>query len=147
MASIDPRRVAARVGVPLLFALAACGCTRKVEFAEVTGTVTLNNQPLAGVGVAFFPQGEGVDSHLVARATTDESGRYTLVGPDGQPAAVVGTNRVTVLPPPTPRSRNDPRPPPSLPVPPKYNTLKLTPLVKDVMAGGPQTIDLALTND
>jgi hypothetical protein len=131
----------------LLVAVANSACGRKVEFAEVNGTVTFNNTPLAGVSVAFFPQGEGVDPHLVARGTTDASGRYTLAGPQGQPIAVVGTNRVVVLPTKTPRSPGDPVPPPGPPIPARYSSPKLTPFVVEVKAGAAQTIDLPLTND
>jgi hypothetical protein len=118
-----------------------------VEFAEVNGTVTLNKQPLVGVGVAFFPHGEGISPEMVARGTTDNSGRYTLIRADGLPAVVVGTNRIVVLPPKTPRSPSDPRPQPGVSVPARYTSSNLTPFVFEVKAGGPQTIDLPLTND
>jgi len=61
-----------------------CGCgsaAEKPEFASklvpVTGTVTLNDQPLAGVMVIYQPakgQAEGENAFGV----TDESGKYTL---------------------------------------------------------------------
>jgi hypothetical protein len=145
MASISGR-AAAVLAAALLVAACVSGCGRKVEYAEVSGTVTLDNQPLAGVSVAFFPQGEGLDPRLVARGTTDGSGRYTLAGSQGQPIVVVGTNRVVVLPPKTPRSPNDPVPPPGPPVPARYTSPRLTPLVIEVQAGGPQVINLPLTS-
>jgi 1-acyl-sn-glycerol-3-phosphate acyltransferase len=128
----------------LLAAAVISGCGGKLEYTEVNGTVTLDNEPLAGVSVAFFPEGQR--SPLVARGTTDSAGRYTLTGPDGRPIAVVGTNRVVVLPPKAPRSAGDPMPPPGPPVPARYTVPKLTPLVVEVQAGGPQTINLSLVS-
>jgi hypothetical protein len=115
----------------------------------VSGTVTLDGKPLPGVTVAFFPQAEGVEPSLVGRATTDGSGRYTLTGADGLAGAVVGTNRVVVLPPKTRRSSDDPAPPPLPPdrqIPARYSVAKSSPLVVEVQAGGPQTINLPLTS-
>jgi hypothetical protein len=116
-----------------------------VSWTEVSGTVTLDSRPLAGVTVVFFPQGEADDSRLISQGTTDSSGRYTLERPDGQAGAVVGSNRVVVRPPKTPRSSKTPAPP-GPPIPAKYGSPKLSPLVVEVQAGGPQTIDLPLTS-
>jgi prepilin-type N-terminal cleavage/methylation domain-containing protein len=146
MASINGRHATAWTGLALI-AAAMSGCGRKLELAEVSGTVTLNNKPLAGVSVAFYPQGEGIDPHHIARGTTDASGRYTLPGPDGKAMVAVGTNRVVVLPPITPRSPGEPIPPLGPPIPTRYSSARLTPFVFEVKAGGPQTIDLALTTD
>ena len=146
-ASIDYRWAAAWAGAAMI-TTALSGCGPKAVFAEVSGTVTLDNKPLAGVTVAFFPQAEGVDSHLVCRATTDSGGRYTLVEPDGLAGAVVGTNRVVVLPPKTPRTSAEPAP--SLPlgrvIPARYRSPSLSPLIVEVATGGSQTIDLHLTS-
>jgi hypothetical protein len=124
------------------------GCAAKAVTAEVSGTVTLDNKPLANVTVVFFPQAEGVDPHLICRGTTDSEGRYTLVDPEGQPGVVVGTNRVVVLPPKTPRSPSDPFSPlpPGRSIPARYGSPRLTPLVVEVRAGGSQTIDLPLAS-
>jgi hypothetical protein len=145
-ASTDGRWPAAWAGTVLVTA-ALCGCGPKASTAEVSGTVTLDNRPLAGVTVAFFPQAEGVDPHLVSRGTTDSEGRYTLVEPGGLTRAVVGTNRVIVLPPKTPRSPASPTPsPPGRLVPARYGSPRLSPLLVEVQAGGPQTIHLPLSS-
>jgi hypothetical protein len=127
-------------------AIAAGGCEPKVSSTEVRGTVTLDGRPLAGVTVAFFAQTKGVDPSLVGRGTTDRTGRYTLSGPDGLAGAVVGTNRVVVLPPKTPRSSGDQATVPPRRFPMKYSSPQLTPLEVVVKEGGPQTIDLALSS-
>jgi hypothetical protein len=147
-ASID-RRWAAWSAAAIV-AAAVGGCARPVASAEVNGTVTLDGNPLAGVSVAFLPQAEGVDPGLIGRGTTDSSGRYTLAGPEGLAGAVVGTNRVILRLPKTRRSSSDPSPPPpelDRPIPARYLLPKSSPLVVEVRAGGPQTINLALTSN
>jgi hypothetical protein len=146
MASIDHRGRAAWTGIAVI-ATAMSGCGRPVSWTEVSGTVTLDNRPLAGMTVVFFPSGEGDDSRLISQGTTDSSGRYTLAGPDGQTGAVIGTHRVVVRPPKTPRSSQPPPPLPGPPIPAKYGLPKLSPLVVEVQAGGTQTVDLPLTSD
>jgi hypothetical protein len=50
------------------------GCSQ-VEVYPVTGTITMNGQPLQSVHVFFFPDSQaGMDS----RATTDEEGKFEL---------------------------------------------------------------------
>jgi hypothetical protein len=133
----------------LVIAAAIAGCEPKVTRAEVNGTVTLEGKPLAGVTVAFFPQTKGVDPHLVGRGTTDSAGRYTLSGSDEEAGTVIGTNRVVVLPPKTPRSAGGSTSGMAAlgrQIPAKYRSPQLSPLVVTVQAGGPQTLDLALTS-
>jgi hypothetical protein len=133
----------------LVIAAAVGGCEPKVPRAEVSGTVTLDSKPLAGVTVVFFPQMKGIDPRLVGRGTTDSAGRYTLAGPDEEVGTVVGTNCVAVLPPKTPRSSRESAtvsPGSGRQIPAKYCSPQLSPLVVTVQAGGPQTIDLALTS-
>jgi hypothetical protein len=144
-ASFDLRWAVARA-VLAFIAAAVGGCEQKVAGTEVSGKVTLDSRPLAGVTVAFFPQTKRVDPSLVGRGTTDSSGRYTLSGPDGLEGAVIGRNRVVILPPKTPRSSGDPVAVPPGRIPMKYSSPQLTPLEVVVQAGGPQTVDLALTS-
>jgi hypothetical protein len=144
-ASFDRCWAVACAGTAIL-AAAVGGCEPKVASVEVSGKVTLDAKPLAGVTVAFFSQTKGVDPSLVGRGTTDSTGRYTLSGPDGLAGAVVGTNRVVVLPAKTLRSSGDPAAVPPRRIPVKYSSPQLTPLEVMVQAGGPQTVDLALTS-
>jgi hypothetical protein len=147
-ASIDRKWRVAWAGL-VLAAAAAGGCGQPLVSAEVNGTVTLDGTPLAGVTVAFFPQTEGVDPHLVGQGTTDGAGRYTLGGTGALPGAVVGSNRVIVRPAKTPRSpgaaaaalgQADRQ------IPAKYFSPKSSPVFVNVKAGGPQTINVTLTS-
>jgi hypothetical protein len=129
--------------------LAALGCGGQGGgVTEVQGKVTLNNAPLAGVVVTFYPDGELRDSPPYARGTSDASGQYKLVSADGRPGAVVGKHRVVVNWPPRERSDADakaPPPPKGPPLPIKYTVATETPFLFEVKPGGPQTIDLPLT--
>jgi hypothetical protein len=77
---------------------------------------------------------------------TDGAGKYTLTAVTSNPGALVGKNRVVVNWP--PQERNDDLgkrpPPPSPPIPLKYTVVTESPLVVEVKAGPPQTIDLPL---
>jgi len=128
--------------------VAVAGCSApKFEFAEVEGLVTLDNKPLRGVIVTFYPDDTGREQLPYALATSDDSGRYKLATPEGKPGALVGRNRVVVhWPLPERGADQGPRPRavtgPQIPIP--YTQAGQTPLVVEVKAGGPQTIDLPL---
>jgi hypothetical protein len=72
------------------------GCGR--EFAEVTGTVTLDGKPLDHVEVQFLPDPDKGNAGPTACAYTDDQGRYQLrcdrANRDG---TVVGPHRVCVI--------------------------------------------------
>jgi len=61
------------------------------DLGRVSGTVTMDDEPLSNVSVTFTPVGGGRPS----TGTTDESGEYTLGFVD-QPGALVGTHKVSV---------------------------------------------------
>lgn len=90
--TLDPR-----YGLPALawlavgLLLAAAGCGGGLELIPVTGTVTLDDQPLADAAVVFTPVGGGP----AASATTDAQGRFQLTTVD-RPGAVPGVHLVTV---------------------------------------------------
>jgi hypothetical protein len=127
-------------------ALLAAGCGPQYKYAEVGGTVTLDGAPLAGVRVWFYPESEGREQPPYATATTDASGAYKLTAETGKPGALVGQNRVVVNWPLPERPGPDqpPPPPPGPPIPIPYTQAADTPLVVEVKAGPPQTIDLPL---
>ena len=64
---------------------------------EVGGRVIFNGKPLGGATVEFQP-----DKGPASRATTDENGRYELIGNDGKKGAVPGKHvvRITAASPP-----------------------------------------------
>ena len=62
------------------------------DLIEVTGTVTLDNRPLADASVEFQPEEGGSPSY----GTTDENGRYELVYGVGKPGAMIGKHVVRI---------------------------------------------------
>lgn len=73
--------------------LAGCGGGgNTLHTVPVTGTVTLNGEPLAGATVLFAPNDAGGVS---AMGTTDEQGRYTLSQASNQ-GALPGTYKVVI---------------------------------------------------
>ena len=140
-------RRAAYAGAVLFAALASSGCSGpKMEFAGVEGTITMGGKPLAGVVVYFYPDDTGPEQLPFARGTTDGSGNYKLTSSQGAPGVLVGRNRVVVNWPPRERSddpaaRSRPLGPP-IPIP--YTQASDTPLIVEVKAGGPQTINLTI---
>lgn len=79
----------------LLASLPCFGCSRSARppLGEVSGTVTLDGQPLPRALVTFVPiAGPGRTSH----AYTDSEGRYTLVYLRDIPGADVGQHVVRI---------------------------------------------------
>jgi hypothetical protein len=101
----------------------------------------LNGTPLVDVVVTFYPDTERKEGLPYARGKTDATGTYTLAAANGRSGAVVGKHRVVVKWPPRERGDNRERTP-SIPL--RYTVAVDTPLIREVKAGGPQTIDLVL---
>src|SRR5262245_52727183 len=83
-------------------AILVVGCSKgPYETAEVSGRITLNGEPLAGVAVMFQPMApEGnINPGPGSYGITDADGRYTLtlVGKE-TPGAVVGKHKVRITP-------------------------------------------------
>jgi hypothetical protein len=148
---------------PVMLLLTACflsgsGCGgRKEKVVAVTGKVTHNGNPVAGMVVSFVPQ-TGTSSG-VSTGETDENGHYELtVFKTGQSGAVVGTHKVWVS---IPRQPTEPvdkeekmkerkkkgipataMPADTATILKKYGKLDKTPLIVEVK--GDQPIDLKL---
>jgi hypothetical protein len=149
---------------PVMLLLTACflsgsGCNGgKEKVVRVTGKVTHNGNPVAGMIVSFVPQTE--TSSGVSTGETDEKGQYELtVFKTGQRGAVVGTHKVWVSIPRGPtepvdkeekmkeRKKKKGIPAPEMPadtakILKKYGKLDKTPLI--VQVNGDQPIDLKL---
>ena len=138
------RAAAGPVGAAVLLAVAGCGA--RVAYAPVGGKVTLGGKPLAGVKVWFHPLTEGKEGLPYATGLTDSAGVYQLTSNNGQDGALVGKHRVVIDWPPRERTDDRSRPPPPQgpPIPLPYTQASATPLILEVKAGGPQTIDLPL---
>ena len=132
--------------VAILF-LAGCGSSGH-EYAKVEGKVTLNNKPLAGVMVRFYPMSDRKEQLPIATGFTDQTGFYTLACRNNQPGAVVGSNRAVVSWPARDireaGHNGQPLPAPSVPIPAHYATASDTPLTVEVKLGETNTIDLPL---
>lgn len=74
----------------LTISLGACGPAHP-DLGTVTGTVTLNKQPLAGAGIVFQPSG-GRPSY----GMTDSAGRYALEYAQDVPGARIGRHTVII---------------------------------------------------
>ena len=89
--------------------LAACllaGCSSKPadvpELGQVTGTITLDGQPLEGAAITFEP-----DAGTLSVGTTDETGHYELAFSKDYPGAILGTHTVRLSKMGEPGSPND----------------------------------------
>jgi hypothetical protein len=86
------------LGALALFVVTITGCSgESFNTVPVSGTVTLDGEPLPGVEVVFYP--EPTESTAVVGpfsvATTDSAGKFTLETRYGEAGAVVGKHRVT----------------------------------------------------
>jgi len=79
----------------LILVIMGCGGggAEQPDLVPVSGTVTMDGQPAADVGVMFFPT--GVTRGTTFYANTDSSGRYELKASNGQKGAPVGEYNVT----------------------------------------------------
>ncbi len=74
-----------------------CGSSSKYPTAQVSGIVTLDNEPLSGAIVNFQPVGG--DNPNVGPGSTgraDENGHFSLTTIHDDPGAVVGTHKVRI---------------------------------------------------
>jgi len=81
----------------LLLVLFLPGCGNRIPVTPVTGTVTLNGEPVENAMVTFIPD---ASSGTVATATTDKEGRYVLktyIGDKTAFGAFPGGYKVTVV--------------------------------------------------
>jgi hypothetical protein len=132
--------------------LSCSGCGNGENVVSVSGKVTHNDKPVAGMVVSFVPQATTASG--VSTGTTDADGKYSLtVFKTGQGGAVVGTHKVWLsLPrkPPGPRDKEKKGaltteteiPPETAEILEKYGNLAETPLTVEVKSGQP--IDLKL---
>lgn len=75
----------------LVPALSGCGASDQPQLGLVTGSVMLDNEPVAGVSVTFQP-----DNGRPAIGTTDANGDYKLTYKPQTPGCKVGHCRVII---------------------------------------------------
>lgn len=115
----------------------------------VSGTVTLDGNPLASATVTFVPQGSGTE----CIGSTDDSGKYTLRQPHGAEGAPVGNYKVAI----SQFLRGDGTPLPedgageggvaTESLPPRYSDPLETILTASVPEGGSDAINFELTSE
>jgi hypothetical protein len=83
----------------MMLAVASTGCSPSpFNLVPVSGSVSLDGQPLAGGIVNFQPivAGPGANAGPGSTARIGPDGRYTLATIRGEPGAVVGKHRVKI---------------------------------------------------
>ena len=123
--------LSARISVVCLAiaGIAVIGCSS--QEAQVSGTVTIDDQPLSAGTVAFYPQGPGA----IAFGQIDSNGRYQLnTGSETglTPGSYAVTVEATELVPPTP---TNPEPIPKLLTPERYRDKASSGLLVEVKTG------------
>lgn len=90
------QRVVSAMMVCALFLSVLAGCDSSTadlpEVVPVTGVVTLDGAPAAGVNVTFIPVGSTAGG--ASYGATDAGGKYELKSNDGRPGAAVGEFKV-----------------------------------------------------
>lgn len=127
--------------------LGGCGGGDSFELATVTGKVTMDGKPLAGVTVTFQPitvatKNPGAGSF----GKTDEQGQFTLeLITTGEAGAVVGKHRVSIT---TPEPEGDEESDLNVfvdPIPARYNADST--LTLEVSSDGTDEADFKLTSE
>jgi len=128
----------------LTLGLSGCGSSDGYDLVPVSGTVTLDGQPLAGATISFQPAG-GTAIGPSSGAVTDSSGKYELKTSEAEsrPGAVVGSHQVQVTGLQDTRDASDDtvKPMAKDPVPPRYRDPGLT---FEVPAGGTDSANFEL---
>ena len=75
----------------LILVISGCGGSNS-DLREVTGKVTLDDRPLSGASVDFYPVGEGSS----ASGFTDENGEYQLSFSASEEGAPIGEYTVSI---------------------------------------------------
>lgn len=142
-----------RFSLLLALAFAIPACTNRdpnlPELAPVSGTITLDGQPLANTTITFV--GIGTTNSTGCGGATDSSGKYTLRTAHNGDGAPLGEYKVVISKLKKPDGSDFPLDSPVGPIdagadeslPPKYSDAEKTELTATVPAGG-GTIDFAL---
>jgi hypothetical protein len=77
--------------------LAAAGCNRGPQVAEVAGTIKLDGKPMTNVKVMFMPDPQKGTVGPISAGLTDDQGHFNLTCEDERPGAVVGWHKVVLF--------------------------------------------------
>lgn len=146
------RKICSLCVVLVVGSFLGCGGDDGPELGQVTGTVTLDGQPLPGGTISFIPDNSAGTTGPLSDSEIGPDGTYVLNGAGGRQGAVIGKHVVTVIGPPdlsnTSRDPNDPEPAPGPPVKVsgKYADSTTSGLTAEVKAGE-NTIPIALVSE
>ena len=84
------------LGILLVVAVGCGQGNDGFSYQPVSGTVTVDGRPVAGLTVAFVPQGAAINSGRPSKAVTDETGRYEAKTLDGKQGAAIGEHLVSI---------------------------------------------------
>lgn len=142
-----PAPCCAAVLALIVLCLSGCGSSEGYTLVPVSGTITLDGQPLAGASISFQRAGGEATVGPGSGAVTDAGGKYELktAEVESRPGAVVGMHvvRITGVQEQRDASDDTPRPMAKDPVPPRYRDPGLT---FDVPAGGTDKANFELTS-
>ncbi|MFI4874615.1 MAG: carboxypeptidase-like regulatory domain-containing protein [Blastopirellula sp. JB062] len=117
---------------------AGCGNSEFADLSRVTGQVTMDGQPLAGVVVSYYPA-----SGRPVKATTDDQGQYDLVYIRDVRGAEPGQYKVEIKKEFRPKTIEESRMKRASEIPARYNTNST--LTAEVVPGE-NVIDFELTS-
>lgn len=112
-------------------------------YQPVSGVITVDGKPVAGLTISFAPQGASLESGRPSVAKTDEEGRYVAKTLDGVSGAAVGEHLVSITSEQLDPETQEVIQPETIPA--QYN--RRTELRLSVPAGGTQEANFALESD
>jgi hypothetical protein len=134
-----------RVALIVVSLCAGCG-DQGIKLYKVTGTVTVDGEPLSSAGVAFHPDAtQGNQLDLLPAATTDADGKYELIT-TARKGAPLGWYKVVVVPYRPAPGRGQPRAGKRPPFHTRYSNVETSNLQIEVTASpAPNAYDLHLS--
>ena len=112
------------------------GCSNDPAAAKVTGTVTLDGNPVPSAEITFVPE----DGSRISQAMTNSEGKYELRFSASKTGAMIGTHKVTIRTGPSEKS-DDPNAAKEI-IPKKYHSESQ---LKETLKAGKNTVDFNLT--
>ena len=124
--------------------LGESGCRYKPDLpptAEVSGTVTLDGQPISGAMILFIPDAQKGTRGASGVAASDEKGHFE-VSTAGVQGALVGSHKIGVEARAKPKNETDTMPPSRIPT--RYNNPNTSSLSAEVKKDQKNVVDLPL---
>jgi hypothetical protein len=128
----------------LLFLSGCGGDIERPEIATVTGTVTLDGNPIDHGIVYFYPDSTKGTKGPMAMAEIGPDGKYSIKSAGDRDGAIIGFHQIRVEIRQPPKDERDTQP--ELMTLPKFNDQKQSGLTGEVKAGTENVIDLPVTS-